>query len=118
MLLAILPLSLLLMSLMASSYYLESQNQQQNFETIKSKLIKDKHTLLATEVEIASKLVRHQLDNGSTQGVKNVLRELTFGDDGYFFIYDTRGVSVFHALLGSAIEGQNKIGMTDPNGKK
>ncbi len=118
LLLAILPLSLLLISLMASSYYLESQNQQQNFETIKSKLIKDKHTLLATEVEIASKLVRHQLDNGSTQSVKNVLRELTFGDDGYFFIYDTRGVSVFHALLGSAIEGQNKIGMTDPNGKK
>ena len=82
LLLAILPLSLLLISLMASSYYLESQNQQQNFETIKSKLIKDKHTLLATEVEIASKLVRHQLDNGSTQSVKNVLRELTFGDDG------------------------------------
>ncbi|MEJ2912415.1 methyl-accepting chemotaxis protein [Pseudoalteromonas sp. C12FD-1] len=118
LLLAILPLSLLLISLMASSYYLESQNQQQNFETIKSKLIKDKHTLLATEVEIASKLVRHQLDNGSTQSVKNLLKKLTFGDDGYFFIYDTRGVSVFHALLGSAIEGQNKIGMTDPNGKK
>ncbi|ASM50857.1 methyl-accepting chemotaxis protein [Pseudoalteromonas espejiana DSM 9414] len=118
LLLAILPLTLLLISLMASSYYLESQNQQQNFHTIKSKLIKDKHTLLATEVEIASKLVRYQLDNASAQIAKDTLRKLTFGDDGYFFIYDTSGVSVFHALLGDAIEGKNKIGMTDPNGKK
>ncbi|MDQ2042187.1 methyl-accepting chemotaxis protein [Pseudoalteromonas sp. 20-92] len=118
LLLAILPLMLLLTSLMLSSYYLESKNQQQNFDSFKTKLIKDKQNLLSTEIEIASKIVRHQLDTGSAQDAKNALRNLTFGQGGYFFIYDTNGVSVFHALLGDAIEGQNKIGMTDPNGKK
>ena len=118
LLLAILPLMLLLISLMLSSYYLENKNQQQNFEAFQTKLISDKQTLLSTEIEIASKIVRYQLANGSEQDAKNALRDLTFGQGGYFFIYDTNGISVFHALLGDAIEGQNKIGMTDPNGKK
>ncbi len=118
LLLAILPLMLLLISLMLSSYYLENKNQQQNFDSFQTKLISDKQTLLSTEVEIASKIVRYQIANGSEQDAKNALRDLTFGQGGYFFIYDTNGVSVFHALLGDAIEGQNKIGMSDPNGKK
>ena len=118
LLLAILPLMLLLISLMLSSYYLESKNQQQNFNSFKTKLINDKQVLLGTEVEIATKIVRYQLAQGSEQDAKDALRDLTFGQGGYFFIYDTNGVSVFHALLGDEIEGQNKIGMTDPNGKK
>jgi len=118
LLLAILPLMLLLISLMLSSYYLESKNQQQNFDSFKTKLISDKQNLLGTEVEIASKVVRYQLAQGTEQDAKDALRDLTFGQGGYFFIYDTNGVSVFHALLGDEIEGQNKIGMTDPNGKK
>ncbi|WP_372760786.1 methyl-accepting chemotaxis protein [Pseudoalteromonas sp.] len=118
LLLAIVPLLLLLISFISSSYYLAIDNQQQSFNTFKSKLIADREHLLATEVEIASKLVQHQLATGSEQAAKDVLRKLTFGSDGYFFIYDTNGMSVFHAMLGDAIEGQNKIGMTDPNGKK
>ncbi|MBB1448076.1 cache domain-containing protein, partial [Pseudoalteromonas sp. SG41-6] len=117
-LLAIVPLMLLLISLMLSSYYLESKNQQQNFDSFKVKLIEDKKNLLKTEVEIASKIVNYQLSQGTEQDAKKALRDITFGQGGYFFIYDTDGVSVFHALLGSAIEGQNKIAMTDPNGKK
>ena len=103
---------------MAGSYYLEMQNQQQNFNEFKTKLIADKQTLLRTEIEIGSKVVQYQLAQGNEQDAKDALRDLTFGEDGYYFIYDTNGISVFHALLGDAIEGQNKIGMTDPNGKK
>ena len=118
LLLAVLPLIVLLISFMAGSYYLEKQNQQQNFNEFKTKLIADKQTLLRTEIEIGSKVVQYQLAQGNEQDAKNALRDLTFGEDGYYFIYDTDGISVFHALLGDAIEGQNKIGMTDPNGKK
>ncbi|HEA16889.1 MAG TPA: methyl-accepting chemotaxis protein [Pseudoalteromonas prydzensis] len=118
LLLAILPLTLLLISLMASSYYLEYQNQQQNFVSFKTKLIADKESLLATEVEIGRQIINYELAKGTKEDAKNALRDLTFGQDGYFFIYDTKGVSIFHALLGDAIEGQNKIAMTDPNGKK
>lgn len=118
LLLAVLPLVVLLISFMASSYYLETQNQQQNFNEFKTKLMADKQTLLRTEIEIGSQIVQYQLAQGNEQDVKNALRDVTFGEDGYYFIYDTDGVSIFHALLGDAIEGQNKIGMTDPNGKK
>lgn len=118
LLLTILPLTLLLISFLFSSYYLEVKNQELTFDTFKSKLIFDKKHLLATEVEIASKLVQYELSKGTEQDAKNTLRQLIFGDDGYFFIYDTNGVSVFHAMLGDAIEGKNEIGMTDPNGKK
>jgi methyl-accepting chemotaxis protein len=118
LLLAILPLTLLLISLMASSYYLEYQNQQQNFVSFKTKLIADKESLLATEVEIGRQIINYELAKGTKEDAKNALRDLTFGKDGYFFIYDTKGVSIFHALVGDAIEGQNKIAMTDPNGKK
>lgn len=118
LLLAILPLALLLISFITSSFYLEKQNQQENFNLFKTKLLADKETLLKTEIEIGSKIVQYQLNQGSEQDAKNALRNLTFGDDGYFFIYNTQGVSIFHALLGDAIEGQNQIGMTDPNGKK
>ncbi|TMS94552.1 chemotaxis protein [Pseudoalteromonas sp. S201] len=118
LLLAVLPLIVLLISFMAGSYYLEMQNQQQNFNEFKTKLIADKQTLLRTEIEIGSKVVQYQLAQGNEQDAKDALRDLTFGEDGYYFIYDTDGISVFHALLGDATEGQNKIGMTDPNGKK
>ena len=118
LLLAILPLTLLLISLMASSYYLEYQNQQQNFVSFKTKLIADKESLLATEVDIGRQIISYELSKGSKEDAKKALRDLTFGQDGYFFIYDTNGISIFHALLGNAIEGQNKIAMTDPNGKK
>lgn len=118
LLLAVLPLIVLLISFMAGSYYLEMQNQQQNFNEFKTKLIADKQTLLRTEIEIGSKVVQYQLAQGNEQEAKDALRDLTFGEDGYYFIYDTDGISVFHALLGDAIEGQSKIGMTDPNGKK
>jgi len=118
LLLAVLPLIVLLISFMAGSYYLEKQNQQQYFNEFKTKLIVDKQTLLKTEIEIGSQIVQYQLAQGNEQDAKNALRDLKFGEDGYYFIYDTDGVSVFHALLGDAIEGQNKIDMTDPNGKK
>ncbi|CAM3805726.1 MULTISPECIES: methyl-accepting chemotaxis protein [Pseudoalteromonas] len=118
LLLAILPFTLLLISLMASSYYLEHHNQQLNFASFKAKLITDKESLLANEVEIGRKVVSYGLSKGTKEDAINALRDLTFGNDGYFFIYDTKGVSIFHALLGDAIEGQNQIAMTDPNGKK
>lgn len=118
LLLAVLPLIVLLISFMAGSYYLEKQNQQQYFNEFKTMLIADKQTLLKTEIEIGSQIVQYQLAQGNEQDAKNALRDLKFSEDGYYFIYDTDGVSVFHALLGDAIEGQNKIGMTDPNGKK
>jgi len=117
LLLALLPLTLLLISLMASTYYIESNNLEEDFKSFEEKLLEGKKNLLKTEVEIATKIVNYQLSLGERGDVNNALRGVTFSNSGYFFIYDTDGVNVFHGLKPKS-EGENQIGATDPNGKK
>ncbi len=117
LLLALLPLTLLLFSLMASTYYIESSNLEEDFESFKTKLLDSKKDLLKTEVEIATKIVNYQLSLGEQGNVSKALRGVTFAGSGYFFIYDTNGINIFHGLK-PEIEGKNKIDTTDPNGKK
>lgn len=115
--LALLPLTLLLVSLMASTYYIESSNLEEDFESFKTKLLEGKKDLLKTEVEIATKIVNYQLSLGANGNVNEALRGVTFANSGYFFIYDTDGVNIFHGLKPET-EDENQIGATDPNGKK
>jgi len=117
LLLALLPLTLLLLSLMASTYYLESKNLEEDFKSFEEKLLEGKKDLLKTEVEIATKVVNYQLSLGEKGNVNDALRGVTFSDSGYFFIYDTNGINIFHGLKPQS-EGENQIGATDPNGKK
>ena len=117
LLLALLPLTLLLFSLMTSTYYIESSNLEDDFKSFKTKLLESKKNLLKTEVEIATKIVNYQLSLGEQGNVNEALRGVTFSSSGYFFIYDTDGINIFHGLK-PEIEGKNKIDTTDPNGKK
>ena len=117
LLLALLPLTLLLVSLMASTYYIESDNLEEDIASFEVNLFESKRNLLKTEVEIATKIVNYQLSLGEQGNVKDALRGVTFSNSGYFFIYDSEGVNIFHGLK-PHIEGQNQIGVTDPNGKK
>ncbi|PKI14840.1 methyl-accepting chemotaxis protein [Colwellia sp. 12G3] len=117
LLLALLPLTLLLVSLMVSTYYLESKNLEEDFQSFEAKLLEGKRNLLKTEVEIAIKVVNYQLSLGEKGNVKDALRGVTFSNSGYFFIYDSEGVNIFHGLKPEA-EGENQIDATDPNGKK
>jgi methyl-accepting chemotaxis protein len=64
LLLALLPLTLLLLSLMASAYYIESKNLAEDFTSFEKKLLEGKKNLLETEVEIATKIVNYQLSLG------------------------------------------------------
>ncbi|MBU2895069.1 cache domain-containing protein [Colwellia sp. D2M02] len=117
LLLAILPLTLLLISLLASTYYIESKNLKVEMNTFSERLLADKQNLLKTEIEIAIKIIEYQLSLGENAKVNDALRNVTFGDDGYFFMYDTEGETIFHALQPEN-EGKNRIALTDPNGKK
>ncbi len=117
LLLAILPLMLLLISLMASTYFIESSQLEEDVASFSTSLLKDKQSLLKTEVDIAIKVIEYQLTLGKMAKVNDALRNITFGEGGYYFMYDTQGVSVFHALNPQQ-EGDNKLGLTDPNGKK
>ena len=117
LLLVILPLMLVVTSLMVSTYYIESSNLKEDITTYSEKLLEEKQNLIKTEVSIAVKIVEYQLSLGENAKVNDALRNVTFGSNGYFFMYDTQGVNIFHALQPEG-EGQNKIELTDPNGKK
>ncbi|MES9968130.1 MAG: cache domain-containing protein, partial [Sedimenticola sp.] len=47
--------------------------------------------------------------------VKRILNGLTYGDDGYFFVYDRSGVNLVHPILGDIV-GRNLYDLQDANG--
>jgi len=115
--LALLPLTLLLLSLLGSTYYLENKYLEEDFKSFEEKLLEGKKDLLKTEVEIAIKIANYQLSLGEQGNINAALRDVTFSNSGYFFIYDTNGVNIFHGLKPES-EGENQLAVTDPNGKK
>lgn len=51
------------------------------------------------------------------QAAKKILTAMRFGEDGYFFAYDSQGVNTMHAAQ-PKLEGKNLIGVVDENGVK
>jgi len=117
LLFALLPVALIFISLMVITYNIESNNLEQNIVSFQDKLIEDRKAVLKEEVEIAVQIVAYQLSLGERGDVKAALRQVRFGQAGYFFIYDEQGINIFHGAT-PVKEGSNLIGMTDPNGKK
>ena len=54
-------------------------------------------------------------DESAKTAVKQILNALTYGQDGYFFVYDSKGVNLVHPRL-HHIVGTSLWDMTDPNG--
>jgi len=117
LLFALLPVAVIFFSLMAITYNIESNNLEQNIASFQEKLIEDRKAVLKEEVEIGVQIVAYQLSLGERGDVKAALRQVRFGQAGYFFIYDEQGINIFHGATPEK-EGSNLIGMTDPNGKK
>ena len=56
------------------------------------------------------------LESGAAQTrVKAILRHLTYGDDGYFFVYDREGTNLVHPIQPELV-GRNLLDLTDSNG--
>lgn len=115
--LSLLPFILTLTVLMSVSYYVEQGALDEQIATFRTELIGERQQQIKEATEIAVGIVKYQLSLPSQGDVKGALRDIRFGSAGYFFIYDTQGVNIFHALLPEQ-EGQNKLDMTDPRGTK
>ncbi|MCL1144106.1 methyl-accepting chemotaxis protein [Shewanella gaetbuli] len=115
--LSLVPLTLILGVVLVLFYYNETQSLTSDIKDFREQLILERKNQLKEAVEIAQGVVEHQLALGDSGNVNDALRNLRFGSAGYFYMYDTDGVNVFHALTPS-LEGQNKIDMTDPSGNK
>ena len=87
---------------------------------IEDRLVSDKQTALTNYAELAETairpLVKRQSNTAqSQQQAKTVLNAMTFGEDGYFYVYDYAGNNLVHPRL-SELVGQNLWDLQDPNG--
>ncbi|MFB2640980.1 methyl-accepting chemotaxis protein [Shewanella bicestrii] len=117
LLLALFPLILTLIVLMTVSYHVEQSALADEVTTFREKLIGERKTQIKEATEIAAGIVQYQLSLKEQGNVNQALRDIRFGSSGYFFIYDSQGKNLFHAVMPN-LEGQNKIDMTDPRGTK
>lgn len=117
LLLSLFPLVLTLLVLMVVSYYVEQESLSEEVVTFKTKLVGERKQQIKEATEIAAGIVQYQLSLKDKGNVNQALRDIRFGTAGYFFMYDSQGKNIFHALMPN-LEGQNKIDMTDPRGTK
>lgn len=117
LLLSLFPLILALLVLMSVSYYVEKNALADEVVTFRSKLVGERKQQIKEATEIAVGIVNYQLSLKEQGNVNQALRDIRFGSAGYFFMYDSQGKNIFHALIPS-LEGQNKMDMTDPRGTK
>ncbi|MFV0597508.1 methyl-accepting chemotaxis protein [Shewanella sp.] len=117
LLLSLFPLILTLFVLMTVSYYVEQESLADEVVTFRTKLVGERKQQIKEATEIAAGIVQYQLSLKENGNVNQALRDIRFGSAGYFFMYDSQGKNIFHALMPN-LEGQNKIDMTDPRGTK
>ncbi|SEG22191.1 cache domain-containing protein [Marinobacterium lutimaris] len=121
MLLAILPMLLvatLITWLGSKGAVLLSEQEIAIFE---DNLLDSKRRELRHYVEMAQAAVVHvreaagEDEDLAKQEVKRILNDMTFGEDGYFFVYDEDGVNLVHPIQPELV-GQDLIDMQDYSG--
>ncbi|HEX8478268.1 MAG TPA: cache domain-containing protein [Telluria sp.] len=93
---------------------------QQQRVTIETAYLASKEAELHHYVELAAHAISRQLMSGrkdaaTLEEAKRILSELSFGDDGYFFIYDLQGNNLMHSRQPELV-GMNLWGLRDAAG--
>jgi two-component system NarL family sensor kinase len=118
--LGILPLVLAIAVICALVISLNRQLGDQQAQLIEDSILASKRAELKNYVEMAKSLIEPLYDDGhgdaqAQQKVLEELRKLSFGINGYFFVYDHEGRSLMHARQ-SELVGKYLWDMKDPHG--
>ncbi|WP_433766086.1 cache domain-containing protein [Pseudomonas putida] len=118
--LGILPLVLAIAVICALVISLNRQLGDQQAQLIEDSILASKRAELKNYVEMAQSLIEPLYDDGhgdaaAQKQVLEELRKLSFGINGYFFVYDHEGRSLMHARQ-SELVGQYLWDMKDPHG--
>jgi len=95
---------------------------KKNIDSFSEKIFELRRMELKNYTDIAVSAVKNitstqtPSDIDTRETVKNVIRNLKFGDDGYFYAYD-RYTTLAHPTV-RRLEGNDQRNMTDPNGVK
>lgn len=122
LLLSIVPLVLVTVAITFISLNQARLLSEQEISTFEENLLRSKRQELEHYVEMATNAIEHIVkksepgDSQAEQEIKRILSELTYGDDGYFFVYDPNGVNLVHPIQPELV-GQDLIDLQDANGK-
>ncbi len=90
----------------------QEETYRQDLLTIKKEELKA-HLKMATTA--INDLYQSSTDTNSQQEAKQILSNMRFAEDGYFFAYDSKGVNTLHAIK-PELEGKNLYNLKDSNG--
>lgn len=122
LLLSILPLILVTVAITMISLSQARILSEQEIQTFEENLLNSKHQELQHYVALAMNSIAYIVDKAepgdkeAEAEVKRILQGLTYGDDGYFFLYDRQGKNLVHPIQPELV-GQNLIDLQDANGK-
>ncbi len=121
LLLAILPMVLVTTAITYVSYRQAQLLAEKDIATFEENLLAAKKSALRDYTELALTSIEHilrnpNLDDAWAQAeVKSILNGMTYGEDGYFFVYDRNGVNLVHPIQ-SELVGREMIAYQDPAG--
>jgi two-component system NarL family sensor kinase len=118
--LAITPLILALCAIALAVWHQSALLARQQKAAIEQAYLASKEAELKHYVALASHSVAHLYESGradaaTLEEAKRILASLSFGDDGYFFVYDLQGNSLMHPRQPELV-GRNLYGMRDSVG--
>ncbi len=103
-----------------NSYFLKKK-QQSDVETLRTMMFQDYDQCIKQEVEIVHSMLaaidKHYNESSNVSKevfAANVLRELRYGSEGYFWADKPDGTNI--VLLGKDIEGKNRMDLVDKKG--
>ena len=118
---AILPLVLAMLGIGALIYNQSSELSRQQTATLERGLIHAKKAELRYYTAFARNSIANiydkadRNDDKAKQQVKKILSKLSYGPDGYFFVYDYAGNSIVHPRQSFRV-GKNWMDLKDPTG--
>jgi two-component system NarL family sensor kinase len=119
--LAITPLILALCAIAAAVRHQSVQLAEQQRATIQQAYLSSKEAELKHYVVLASHSISHLYNSGRSDPAtlaeaKRILSSLSYGDDGYFFLYDMQGNTLMHPRQPELV-GQNLLELRDALGR-
>ena len=119
--LTVLPLIIAAAAIAGIVAYQARMLANQQAEAIKQSFLASKRAELKHYVDLALTSINHlysagRNDDDAKNQAKSILREMNYGDDGYFFVYDVAGNNLVHPRKPELV-GSNLWDFTDPSGR-
>jgi len=117
LLLTLLPIVITIVLLISAYYNAETNDLEKDVAQFRNSLIKERNMQLREITEVALGVIAYQKTLPNNGDIEGALRNLRFGSAGYFYIYDTQGINIFHAIK-PELQGKNLINFKDAKGNK